>query len=623
MADSRLAGYRLERQIGVGPVGVVFYAVDELRGQAVALKIIGLPLAADQGFASRLLQQAQAAAALGEPHIMPVFQAGQADGLLFVAMPYLDGADARSLLRREGALPPGRAVSIVSQVASALDAAHAAGLVHGDVKLGNILVWAPPGQPERVHLSDFGQGRTRPSPMLAGSWQASEALDCIAPEQLEGEQAEGPADQYALACVAFELLTGVAPFRHDELDAPPPDTSQPPRATSAQPGLPPAVDSVLGKALAPVPADRYTSCSEFANALGGAFWAQPSPGMYAARMPTAPVSVGAGPVVADPPGQASPLQARPPQESRSQSHPPISGSEPWLIPPRRRRRLRPVAFAGLAVAVVAALVIGLVVGLRGHGGGLSKPTAFRIAAQSATMPENGDVWIVFHDTKRSTARIDGSLRGVSRGETARLYAQPFPFRRRPSPAGPPVTLHPAGPAKTASYSFQVTPARATRYHVEVFSSRLASSPLARSAVTTVYVTGGWRPLRDAGPCNRPVCSETVSGEVLLPPSALSTEMAKPERPYFGLSLAKSANAVAPATLQLGGGDAHVTTKPLSADAYEVIITFTFSVGKVGNYSWLWTVCLPDTEAQDGVGLPGHQLCGDQTIPARENYLGVI
>ena len=114
----------------------------------------------------------------------------------------------------------------------------------------------------------------------------------------------------------------------------------------------------------------------------------------------------------------------------------------------------------------------------------------------------------------------------------------------------------------------------------------------------------------------------MSGEVLLPPSAVSTEMAKPPRPYFGLRLAKSGNAPAPSTLQLGGGDAHVTTKPLSAGGYEVIITFTFSVGKAGNYNWFWTVCVPDTVGADGIGLPGHPRCGNQTIPARENYLGI-
>lgn len=173
-AGSPIAGYRLARQIGRGPVGVVFQAVDEQRGQIVALKVIGPPLAADETFASRLVGQAQAAAAVGEPHILPVFQAGQADQALFIAMPYLPGSDARSTVRQEGPLAPGRAVPIVAQVASALDAAHAAGLVHGDVKPANILIQALPGQPDRAYLSDFGQGRApAPGPARRQAWPSA------------------------------------------------------------------------------------------------------------------------------------------------------------------------------------------------------------------------------------------------------------------------------------------------------------------------------------------------------------------------------------------------------------------------------------------------------------------
>lgn len=232
------------------------------------------------------------------------------------------------------------------------------------------------------------------------------------------------------------------------------------------------------------------------------------------------------------------------------------------------------------------------------------------------------MWTVYQSAKHSAALIYGDLTDAAEGETARLYAQPFPFSRAPAPVGSAVTLHPAGQAKKASYSFRVTPAMATRYHLEIFAGRSARSPLASSAVTTIYVDGGWRLLKKRVRCGRPVCHETVGGEVLLPPAALSTEMAKPVHVYFGLSLTTSGSAPQPATMQLGGGDAQVTVKPVSAGAYEETVTFTFSVGTKGGYNWLWKACAQDTEAKDGMGLPGPHPCGDQTIPARPGYLGL-
>jgi hypothetical protein len=232
------------------------------------------------------------------------------------------------------------------------------------------------------------------------------------------------------------------------------------------------------------------------------------------------------------------------------------------------------------------------------------------------------VWTVYEAPGRSAARVYGEVRDVASGETARLYAQPFPFSRAPAPVGPLVALHPAGQAKVAGYSFQVTPDLATRYRVEVFPGRPATTALTSSAITTIYVAGGWRGLQNPVPCGRPVCHETLVGEVLLPPSALSTEMAKPVRPYFGLTLVKSASAPFPTTLQLGGGGVHVTVKQVSAGAYEETLTFTFAVGKTGGYSWLWNACVQDTVTEDGMGLPGHHLCGDQTIPTKYSYLGL-
>jgi len=155
-AGSLVAGYRLEAQVGAGGMAVVFRARDERLGRLVALKLLGPTLAADGAFRRRFIAESRAAAAVDDPHIIPVYEAGEARGVLFIAMRFVKGGDLRLVLEREGTLPPGRAAGFISPVASALDAAHGAGLVHRDVKPANILVDARSGRPDHVYLSDFG-----------------------------------------------------------------------------------------------------------------------------------------------------------------------------------------------------------------------------------------------------------------------------------------------------------------------------------------------------------------------------------------------------------------------------------------------------------------------------------
>jgi Protein kinase domain len=273
-AGSRIAGYRLEERIGQGGMAVVFRARDEQLGRLVALKILAPTLAGDAEFRRRFTSESRAAAAIDDPHIVPVFAAGEADGVLFIAMRYVAGGDAQSLLNREGPLPPDRVAAIISPVASALDAAHRAGLVHRDVKPSNMLMDVLPGRPDHVYLSDFGLSKAVAS--TSGVTRAGTVLgtlDYISPEQIAGKPVDGRADQYALACSAFQLLAGAPPFRRDEPTAAMYAhlSESPPQLASRRPGLPPEVDGVLSKALAKAPGDRYGSCAQFADALRDAF----------------------------------------------------------------------------------------------------------------------------------------------------------------------------------------------------------------------------------------------------------------------------------------------------------------------------------------------------------------
>jgi len=274
--SGQIAGYRLEEQIGRGGMAVVYRAHDARLDRPVALKVLAPELARDQEFRQRFIRESRAAAAVDHPNIIPVFEAGEANGVLFIAMRYVTGHDLRTLLQREGPLGAARVTTFIAQIASALDMAHSRGLVHRDVKPANMLLDAPAaggGGADHVYLSDFGLSKQSLAPAdLTSAGQFLGTLDYVAPEQIEGRPVDGRADLYALACAAYEMLCGSPPFERDQrmavlwaqLSEPPPTL------TSRRPDLPQAVNEVMAKALAKSPEDRYPRCSEFAAALRSA-----------------------------------------------------------------------------------------------------------------------------------------------------------------------------------------------------------------------------------------------------------------------------------------------------------------------------------------------------------------
>ena len=614
-AGSRIAGYRLEERIGQGGMAVVFRARDEGLGRLVALKILAPTLAGDAAFQRRFISESRAAAAIDDPHIVPVFAAGEADGVLFIAMRYVAGGDAHSLLDREGPLPPGRMAAIISPVASALDAAHGAGLLHRDVKPSNMLMDVLPGRPDHVYLSDFGLSKAVAS--TSGMTRAGEVmgtLDYMAPEQFTGQPVDGRTDQYALACSAFELLTGAPPFRRDEPTAMMYAhlSESPPRLTSRRPGLPQAVDGVLSTALAKAPGDRYASCGQFADALRDAFGFPPyhsGPRVMAAAThpPTEIARPAAG--VADPPATQTSIPAARNAVTDPGQLPPGSDT---AQPPRRPRRR--VVVAALAAVIVAAA--GLTVGLLG-GSTASPSVAVPISVKSAETALSGDVYVVYHGSKLANAQVYGTIKKAASGEVAQLYAQPFPYHHAPTQVGS-VILHPAG--TTASYEFQVSPALATRYRVELLPSSTASAPLGTSAMATIYVVIG-RASEYTQTCGRPVCHESLFTDNYVPPSALQTEMAKPWYAYFGVNLSSGKEPPPPQWLTLGAGSGHFTAAHrIAADEFSETVTFSFRIGNDA-YHWEWTTCSKDTEAADGIGLPGQHGCGAERVLSSAPYLG--
>ncbi|MGH3245883.1 MAG: WD40 repeat domain-containing serine/threonine protein kinase [Trebonia sp.] len=296
---SLVGGYRLEQQVGAGGMAMVYRARDERLGRTVALKILPPMLAGNQEFRTRFIRESRAAAAVDDPHIIPVYESGEADGVLFIAMRFVAGGDLRSVVSREGPLPAERAASFITPVASALDAAHAAGLVHRDVKPANILVEARPGRPDHVYLSDFGLTKGAVSAAgLTGTGQFVGTPDYSAPEQITGQPVTGQADQYMLACVAFTLLTGRMLFEREQPMAVMwAQVSQPPPSVTAfRPDLPAAVDRVLARALAKAPQDRFGSCWEFAVALHEALGVPSYGPMASGPRPVPPAHGAANPL---------------------------------------------------------------------------------------------------------------------------------------------------------------------------------------------------------------------------------------------------------------------------------------------------------------------------------------
>jgi hypothetical protein len=384
---SRVAGYRLERQIGAGGMAVVYLARDERLGRPVALKVMAPAMAADETWRLRFIRESRAAAAVDDPHIIPVYEAGEADGVLFIAIRFVSGGDVGSLLRREGPLPAARVAAIISPVASALDAAHAAGLVHRDVKPANMLLDSRPGRPDHVYLSDFGISKGMQSGGLTGSGHFLGTPSYTAPEQITGQPVDGRADQYALACAAFELLAGQVPFADREgwaaIWAQMNDPT--PTLTDHRPDLPHAVNEVFAKAMAKAPGNRYGSCQQFSDALGGAVGLVFHPlglaSYHPGPDPNARITA-AGPAA---PGHETSEAAT----VTAGGGPPAStgpGGTRRRTRPLRRKRYVPVALAVTAVVAGAAVVASVLVKPAGHRHAASPVPYSRIRAFTAPRP---------------------------------------------------------------------------------------------------------------------------------------------------------------------------------------------------------------------------------------------
>lgn len=359
-----LAGYKIEALAARGGMGLVYRARQRRPDRIVAIKVIAPELAADPDFRARFEQESATAAEIEHPNVIPVYEVGEDGGLLFISMRFVHGVDLGRLLEETGPMPPERAGNLIAQVADALDAAHARGLIHRDVKPGNIMV----AERDHVYLTDFGltkratesHGMTRTG-MFVGT------VDYIAPEQVEGRHVDARADIYALGCVTYQLLTGAVPFPRDSdvakifahVNDPPPRLS----------GVPEPLAAAVERAMAKHPEDRFASAGDFGRAVvaGAAGRLAGGDERTVATGPAAPADRGA-------PTRVSPTR---PAASAGTPPPPTTPStraqRRWLLP------------AGLATAVVAiGAVVAIVLASGGSGSGTTTSTNKKHTSTSST-----------------------------------------------------------------------------------------------------------------------------------------------------------------------------------------------------------------------------------------------
>jgi serine/threonine-protein kinase len=282
---SEFAGHRIDGVAGRGGMGIVFRATDLVLDRTVALKLISPSLASDPVFRARFVHECKMAAAIDHPNVVQVFHAGEEDGLLYVTMRYVEGTDLRNMLDACTRLEPERALALLEQVAAGLDEAHRHGLVHRDVKPGNVLVAERDGR-EHAFLTDFGltKGRLTDAELTRPGFAIGTA-DYMSPEQARGAEVDARADVYALGCLLYRILTGMVPYDRDsDLDKLFAHVHEPPPSLIAvRPELPEALDEVLRKAMAKAPEERYASAGELAREARAAVAPEPAPAAAPAR----------------------------------------------------------------------------------------------------------------------------------------------------------------------------------------------------------------------------------------------------------------------------------------------------------------------------------------------------
>ena len=500
--DEEFGRYRLRGTLGTGGMGQVYRAYDTALNREVALKVLHAGAASDPVFVARFKREALVAAGIDEPHVVPIYDSGEINGRLFIAMRLIAGTDVASMLKK-GPLPPEQAVSLIEQAAAALDSAHDAGLEHRDIKPGNLLV-----TPKNfLYLIDFGIARAPGEAQLTNTDATIGTAAYIAPERLTRDVADHRADVYSLACVLFECLTGSKPYAGESLERQlyAHVHEPPPRPSEVNPAVPAAFDAVIARGMAVDPDQRFSSAPSLAAAARAALTEGGSAPVLSTAEMAMPDFTGELPTPAGPTGPGGPFGPNPtrqletpgpgypdtrilPADALPSAVPPPAMPPPAVVPaavaptppplppelaepaetptPNRRRRWI-VVLAAAAAAVM--LVVAVAIGLPG-GDDAAAPGAVVTPTQATVFSVGGEP----DHPDRAGRAIDGN---PDTGWTTDIYSDATPFPTFKAGVGLMLTL--PSPTRVATVSVAVP---STGTAVEIRSAQTAN-PASLAATT--------------------------------------------------------------------------------------------------------------------------------------------
>jgi eukaryotic-like serine/threonine-protein kinase len=631
-------GYTELKLLGSGGFGTVVLARHDATGTAVAVKYLLPGLGQDPEFAALFRVEAEALGALNDPHVVRLYEYVESAAGAAIVMELVDGVTLWDILSRQGPTTPEAALVVLYGSLLGLAAAHARGVVHRDFKPRNVLVNAYGAS----KLTDFGIAARAGTPTVP-----SGSVAYAPPEQFDGGLASPASDVYAATATFYECLAGRPPFTGTTVQA---VIQQHHSAPVPMDPVPEPLQPIVARGMAKDPRYRPSDAAALAAALRAAAVSACGPDweqrgrqhLGAAALLLAALWPSAG----IPALHASAVEqvhlahgAQPAHGVQAAHHPaPQAGLHRWHV--RHMLHLRRVAAIAATAAVVAAAAIAAVAYSSRPPGGpgpAGRPavtphqaplasavpvTAGPAAAVPATLigttDPAGDTYVLYDPhAKMAGAFLSGAIAHATTGEVAQLYAQQFPYTSPPEPAGS-VTLHPNG--GTAAYSFTLSPALATRYQVRLLRSTAAATPLAVSAIKTVYVVGyaAYFSNPDSAPINmglcpagQSACTATFPVTVYVPPAALRGEMSQREyvyRPPAGTAAGRATS------LQRDNGATISAPQRVGTDAYEVVVSLSSAAGPAFGY------CTEQTEAQDGIGLPGPSACGSANVPATAEYI---